>query len=95
MTYKIRPYRNTDKLEVDITVRLPDGRVHRERKKSPVASKSGTERWRPVVGYEGHYEVSDLGRVRGLRTGRVLKPNAIGRYGHQQVKLRMLGKTRD
>lgn len=26
-----------------------------------------TERWMPVVGYEGHYEVSDLGRVRSLQ----------------------------
>lgn len=25
-----------------------------------------TERWLPVVGYEGYYEVSDLGRVRSL-----------------------------
>lgn len=25
-----------------------------------------TERWRPVVGHEGAYEVSDLGRVRSL-----------------------------
>jgi hypothetical protein len=25
-----------------------------------------TEQWRPVVGYEGLYEVSDLGRVRSL-----------------------------
>lgn len=25
------------------------------------------EKWRPVVGYEGHYEVSDQGRVRSLR----------------------------
>lgn len=46
-----------------------------------------TERWLPVVGYEGYYEVSDLGRVRSLdrviryrtgrcehRPGRVLKP---------------------
>lgn len=24
------------------------------------------EEWRPVVGYEGHYEVSDMGRVRSL-----------------------------
>ncbi len=24
------------------------------------------ERWRPVIGHEGHYEVSDLGRVRSL-----------------------------
>lgn len=26
-----------------------------------------TEKWRPVVGFEGAYEVSDLGRVRSLR----------------------------
>jgi hypothetical protein len=26
-----------------------------------------TERWLPVIGYEGLYEVSDLGRVRGAR----------------------------
>lgn len=25
-----------------------------------------TERWMPIVGYEGYYEVSDLGRVRSL-----------------------------
>lgn len=41
------------------------------------------ERWLPVVGYEGLYEVSDLGRVRSLdrfapgrfSRGRVLKPS--------------------
>ena len=27
------------------------------------------EHWLPVVGYEGFYEVSDLGRVRSLRSG--------------------------
>lgn len=27
---------------------------------------SASERWRPVFGWEGHYEVSDLGRVRSL-----------------------------
>lgn len=33
------------------------------------------ERWLPVVGYEGRYEVSDQGRVRSLlRGGRYLKP---------------------
>ncbi|ERG63471.1 hypothetical protein L332_03560 [Agrococcus pavilionensis RW1] len=53
-----------------------------------------TENWLPVVGYEGWYEVSDLGRVRSVsrevRTGvgtrhmqgRVLRPftRADGRY---------------
>lgn len=32
-----------------------------------------SEEWRPIVGFEGRYEVSDLGRVRGLRFGRVKK----------------------
>lgn len=45
------------------------------------------ESWRPVLGFEGLYEVSDRGRVRNARSGRVLKPNTISRYGHQQVKL--------
>lgn len=31
------------------------------------------ERWRPVVGYERTYIVSDLGRVQRISTGRILK----------------------
>lgn len=38
-----------------------------------------TERWLPVVGYEGLYEVSDLGRVRGL--DRVMTVNRVGFSG--------------
>jgi hypothetical protein len=30
------------------------------------------EEWRPVVGYEGLYEVSSLGQIRGLKRGRIL-----------------------
>jgi hypothetical protein len=55
------------------------------------------ERWKPVVGFEGRYEVSDLGRVRSLMmptgTGRrcraeplVLKPRS-SRSGHLRVCL--------
>lgn len=32
------------------------------------------ENWRNVVGYEGLYEVSDLGRVRNARTGVIKEP---------------------
>lgn len=28
--------------------------------------KGSQEQWRPVIGYEGHYEVSNFGRVQGL-----------------------------
>lgn len=61
------------------------------------------EVWKPVVGYEGFYEVSNLGNVRsitrevknvnGTRTinGRVLKK--LYRKGYIAYDLSMLGKT--
>lgn len=60
------------------------------------------ERWLPIPGYEGHYEVSDHGRVRSLPRkilrsdgatqpirGRILK--ASGGKGHQHVNLALGG----
>ena len=53
------------------------------------------ERWRPVPGYEGSYEVSDLGRVRSLdrrdgrghvRRGKLLAPRTTTR-NHRSVAL--------
>lgn len=44
------------------------------------------ETWRPVVGYEGRYEVSDAGRVRNARTGRVLR-RYLGTHGYLHVCL--------
>jgi NUMOD4 motif/HNH endonuclease len=62
--------------------------------------QSTPERWLPVVGYEGFYEVSDLGRVRSLdrlvgnqwgtqtpKAGRVLKPGLRGPRGYLSVTL--------
>lgn len=64
------------------------------------------ERWLPVVGYEGLYEVSDLGRVRSvdrwvcnkwgtqtLRASKVLKPR-IDRRGYVHVVLSAGGKVK-
>ncbi len=41
---------------------------------------SDREQWRDVVGYEGRYEVSTWGRLKNVRSGRVLRgsPNAGG-----------------
>lgn len=63
------------------------------------------EEWRPVVGYEGLYEVSDQGRVRSvdryvrskgnsvqLRRGRVLKPRPQPADGRRQVNLSREGR---
>lgn len=37
------------------------------------------EVWKPVVGYEGLYEVSNLGSIRGVKRGKLLKPGK-GKY---------------
>jgi integrase len=44
VTVKLRPYRGGG-WEVDIRVRLADGRMYRERRKSPVESRSGSRSW--------------------------------------------------
>lgn len=51
------------------------------------------EIWKPVVGYEGLYEVSNLGRVKSLITSRILKP---GRHniGYLIVSLTINKKSR-
>jgi hypothetical protein len=69
-----------------------------------------TERWLPVVGYEGLYEVSDQGRVQSLDRrqvlgahsrfvpGRILRPQVVydskGRNPRSQFTLRKDGKSR-
>lgn len=43
-------------------------------------SDSSIEIWKPILGYEGYYEVSDLGRVRRAASGRILKTSKSKRY---------------
>lgn len=61
------------------------------------------EQWKPVVGYEGVYEVSDQGRVRSLDRqiasgrrlrGKVLAPRADS-GGHLKVQLCVNGTSRE
>jgi len=44
------------------------------------------ENWKPIPGYEGRYEVSDIGRVLSNRTNRFLKPNIMN-HGYACVHL--------
>jgi hypothetical protein len=46
------------------------------------------ENWKPVPGYEGKYEVSDLGKVRSLKSGepRLLRPGLCSN-GYVSVSL--------
>jgi len=56
------------------------------------------ERWLPVVGYEGIYDVSDWGNIKrvgassGATIGRILKP--LITYGYKHVGLHKNGKHR-
>lgn len=45
------------------------------------------EIWREIKGYEGYYSVSDLGNIKNLITGKILKP-ALKRNGYFSVDLR-------
>lgn len=46
------------------------------------------EQWRPISGYEGIYEISDLGRIRSLHGGRVriLAGSSAGK-GYRKIRL--------
>lgn len=44
------------------------------------------ENWRPIPGFEGRYEVSDIGRVRSLVSQKLLKPQKA-RNGYLLVSL--------
>lgn len=45
------------------------------------------EHWKSIEGYEGLYEVSDLGRVRSIRNNLILKPYSAGYTGYLKVEL--------
>lgn len=53
-----------------------------------------TEIWKDIVGYEGYYQVSNIGRVKSLfRYKKVLKGN-VTTWGYLQVNFRKNGKSR-
>lgn len=51
------------------------------------------ERWRDVVGYEGYFKVTNLGSVKNIKTGNIMKPR-INTRGYVSVSLCKQGKTR-
>lgn len=51
------------------------------------------EKWLPIQGYETYYQISDHGRVKSLRTKKILKP-FINHKGYYSVDLRVDGKRK-
>lgn len=52
------------------------------------------ELWKAVDGYEGLYEVSNLGRVKGLLRGKILSPKINCKTGYLEVNLYSRGKPK-
>lgn len=52
------------------------------------------EKWLKVKGYEERYEISDMGRIRRLSDGGLMRP-AINQNGYQHVVLSKNGKAKD
>lgn len=51
------------------------------------------ETWKPVVGYEDRYFVSDQGRVKSIRSGILLRHSMVGsQRGYRAVKLYRAGE---
>ena len=48
--------------------------------------------WKPIVGFEEYYLVSDSGQVWSMRRHKALKPK-IDRYGYEVVALSLNGKS--
>ena len=59
--------------------------------KQEIETTHAAEEWRPVKGYEGLYEVSNLGRVRNVQKNRILCQSTVN--GYKQVSLYIGGKT--
>lgn len=49
------------------------------------------EIWMPVVGYEGFYEVSSLGRIRSLRFGKIMIQEKSKRFHYLSIGLKLPG----
>ena len=58
-------------------------------------NKMKKEYWKPVVGYEGHYQVSNCGRVKSIKFGKekILKQNQC-MNGYKSVTLCKDGKKK-
>jgi hypothetical protein len=49
------------------------------------------EKWKEITGFNGAYQISDHGRVKNIKSGRILKPHVNNR-GYQLIWLQQGGK---
>lgn len=61
-----------------------------ERKRFSLPKPNPDEIWKPIQGFEGLYEVSNKGRIRTLRTNKIVTPKNV--KGYSAVRLYKNGK---
>jgi hypothetical protein len=64
-----------------------------QRNKGMERTQEQIEKWKPVAGYEGFYEVSSLGRIRRSKSGYILRLSPI-KKGYLTVRLNRFGKAK-
>lgn len=51
------------------------------------------EKWKPIIGYEEFYKISNFGRIMNIKTCRILLLNTSSRCGYPMITLHKNGKT--
>lgn len=52
-------------------------------------------RWKDIKGYEGHYQISDSGLVRSLKSDKLLTLSRLTKCGYRKASLSKGGKARE
>lgn len=50
--------------------------------------------WKDIAGFEGLYQVSNVGQIKSVKSGKILKPNSNNTGGYLQVALSKNGKVK-
>ena len=51
------------------------------------------EEWKPLLGFEGRYDISNLGRIKNIKSNRIVK-SQISPQGYLCCSLRRIGETK-
>jgi hypothetical protein len=53
------------------------------------------EKWKPIIGYEGIYEISNFGNLKTIKTKKITTGWEHNKYGHKKIRLYKNRKSKD
>jgi hypothetical protein len=53
------------------------------------------EKWKPIIGYEGIYEISNFGNLKTVKTKKITNGWEHDKYGHKKIRLYKNRKSKD